>query len=144
DERRGVAFPAATEPVVVADDERADAVAGDKQTLNEVTSPQRGERRRERQHDDVLDAAVDQPLALFTVGGDVRWRGRRLDYLDRVGTEGDDEAGQPLARAALDEPAENVAVAAMDAVEGADSDDRAPTQPGQSRRVRHRAARGRG
>ena len=95
---------------------------------------------RERKHDDEQRPAVGERVELLVVRREQHRRRRRIDDLERMRAEGDEQARAgrlpPRARCTR---AKNVAMAEVDAVERADGDDRSAASCG--RPTRRQASR---
>ena len=68
-QRPDVALSAATQPVIVSDDQSAQLVALDEDLANERVRAVRRERARERKHTDEQRPTVGEGIQLFLAGG---------------------------------------------------------------------------
>ena len=130
-EQANAPFPSPTQAVVVSDKELAHPIARDQELLNEFSSTERGERGREGEDDDIIDARLGKGFDPFDARGEEQWCGRRIDDFQRMRLKGDDEAGQPAIGRASDQSGEQISVAAVHTVEGADGRDRAFAHTGE-------------
>ena len=112
--------------------------------LDELRRAEPRERRRERQDGNEQRSAVGQRVELFVVGREQHRRRRRIDDLERMRPERDEDGrGSPCADARSCRSAQDVAVSEVHAVERADGDDRSAGELRKAERVRHREARAR-
>ena len=108
-----------------------------------ASAPIRRERFREREHRDEQRSAIGQRVELLIIGGEQHRRRGGIHHLERMRPEGHQTAGRTTNRGPLAESSQDVAVAEVDAVEGADGDDGAAGElrksVGLGRPVTHRA-----
>src|ERR1700694_2425982 len=107
------------EPVVLADDDTTDFDAT-QEPLHERCRAQGGDLRRERDHDDVVEAELIQQPGLLLESRE-KWRAMvRVDHAPRMRLERDQHTGGTGGVGAGDERLQQGLVAAVDAVEAAD------------------------
>ena len=120
--------------------------------IDELVGPVSGQRRREREHGDVVDAAFRQYLELLQSNREQRTGRGGIHDFQRVRLEGDDQTSPARVGRAFRQPSQDPLVAAVHAVERPDGGDgaldarREPARDGLEDRVTHhrlpRAGRG--
>ena len=108
-----------SEPVILADDHTANFHSTE-QALHEGGGTERGDLRREGNHDHVVKAQLVEQPRLFIEGGEVRRAVIRIEHAARMWLESDQHAGGTGLAGTADERLQQSLMATVNAVKGAD------------------------
>src|SRR2546429_875522 len=90
------------------------------QPLHEGGGTERGDLRREGNHDHVVETELVEQPGFFVEGGEIRRTVIRVEHAPRMWLEGDQHAGGTGLAGAADQRLQQSLMAAVNAIEGAD------------------------